>query len=105
MEIYGKDYALILELLNLKGDKGLHWYKLERLMMLIGEPLVFHESASQVVRELSDLGLIKIIRDNSLLSGKYLISDEGKKWLTDRNYSGSLARELLSKLVVNYCLQ
>ena len=97
-----KYYALILELLDLKVDEGVHWYKLDRLMMLTDEPLAYHESVSQVVRELSDLGLLKVIKNNSPLSGNCVISDEGKKWLTDRSYSGSLARELLSTLVEEY---
>jgi hypothetical protein len=99
-----KDYALILELLDLKGDEGVHWYKLDRLMMLTGEPLTGHESVSQVVRELSDLGLLKIIKDNSSLSGNCIILGKGKKWLIDRNYNGSLARELLSAMVDKYQL-
>ncbi|BBD65031.1 hypothetical protein NIES4072_13050 [Nostoc commune NIES-4072] len=97
-----KDYALILELLDLKGDEGVHWYKLDRLMMLTGEPLAGHEYISQVVRELSDLGLLKVINDKSPLSGNCVIPDKGKKWLADRNYNGSLARSILSTLVEKY---
>ncbi|MEH2260014.1 hypothetical protein [Nostoc sp.] len=97
-----KDYALILELLDLKGDEGAHWYKLDRLMMLTGEPLAGHEYVLKVVRELSDLGLLKVINYKSPLSGNCVISDQGKKWLADRNYSGSLAHELLSTLVDKY---
>ncbi|MHC5718981.1 MAG: hypothetical protein ACYTX0_44680 [Nostoc sp.] len=97
-----KDYALILELLDLKGDEGVHWYKLDRLMMLTDEPLVGHVYISQVVRELSDLELLKVMKDKSSLSGNCVISDKGKKWLTDRNYSGSLARSILSTLVEKY---
>ncbi|WP_251956222.1 hypothetical protein [Nostoc commune] len=98
----GKDYALILELLDLKGDEGVHWYKLDRLMMLIDELLAGHKYISQVVRELSDLGLLKVINDKSLSSGNCVISDKGKKWLADRNYSGILARSILSTLVEKY---
>ncbi|ACC79677.1 hypothetical protein Npun_R0945 [Nostoc punctiforme PCC 73102] len=71
-------------------------------MMLTGEPLAGHEYISQVVRELSDLGLLKVINDKSPLSGKCVISDKGKKWLADRNYNGSLARSILSTLVEKY---
>ncbi|MEH2044310.1 hypothetical protein [Nostoc sp.] len=99
-----KDYALILELLNLKGDEGSHWYKLDSLMMLTGEPLTGQKYVLKVVRELSELGLLKVINDKSPLSGNCVISDKGKKWLADRNYSGSLAHELLSTLVDKYQL-
>jgi hypothetical protein len=94
-----KDFAIILELLEKKGVEGLHWYKLNRLIEITNYSFVSGNTLGQLTHKLLDLALIEITDATGTLAGHWLITDKGKQWLASKNYSGSLADELLSNLI------
>lgn len=99
MEKMEKDFALILELLDKKGTEGIHWYKLNRLILITDYSFASGQSLGDLTDELLKLGLIEIIGADEPLAGYWVITDKGREWLANKGYDGSIANKVLSRLM------
>ncbi|GEM_PF-5662543 len=93
-----QDIALILELIARKDSDGIHWYKLNRLFFVTEYSFASGQTLDYLTRQLYNENLIKTKGPTGALNDYWIITNRGKKWLSERGYDGSLANQLLSRL-------